>query len=74
MLALHFLGTFTARKYTWTDVDQQAVESLAKKWTVDLEAKEIAGTTATFAGIETVARQIEDGVTRMVCEGLPTRV
>lgn len=58
---------------TSTDVDQQVVESLAKKWNVDLEAEEVAGATATFAGIETAARQIGDRVTRLVCEDLALR-
>jgi tRNA(Ile)-lysidine synthase TilS/MesJ len=54
----------------WSKEDWQAIERLAKKWGVDLQAKEVVGETATFAGIEAAARRVGDRVARQVCEDL----
>ncbi len=57
----------------WSKEDCQAIERLAKKWGIDLEAKEVVGDTATFAGIEAMARRVGDRVARHVCQDLSAK-
>jgi hypothetical protein len=55
---------------SWTDEDQRAVERLAQKFDVDLNAPNVAGESASFASIEAVARKLGRAVTRHVTQDL----
>ena len=52
----------------WTPEDQQALQRLAKKFQVNLEAPEVVGATATFASIERAAGQLARAVARHATE------
>lgn len=55
---------------SWSEEDQLAVERLAKKFGVNLQAAEVAGEEASFTSIELAARRVGQAVTRRVTEDL----
>ena len=54
----------------WSAEDQQALETIAKKIGVDLQADDIAGDQATFASMEAAASKIGQAVTKHLLEDL----
>jgi hypothetical protein len=75
---VHVLSFATISKFkdermfqsSWSPEDQQAVERIAKKLDIDLEANDLAGSDATFTSIEGAASKIGRAVTRQVIEDL----
>lgn len=55
---------------SWLPEDQQALETVAKKIGVNLQADDLAGEQATFASIEAAASKMGQAVTRHVMEEL----
>jgi len=55
---------------SWSAEDQQALERIAEKIGVDLQALDLAGEQASFASIEEAASKIGQAVTRHVMEDL----
>lgn len=55
---------------SWSVEDQQALEIIAKKIGVDLEADDIGGDQATFAAMEAAASKIGQAVTKHLLEDL----
>ncbi len=54
----------------WSTEDQQALEIIAKKIGVDLQANDIAGDQATFTTMEAAASKIGQAVTKHLLEDL----
>ena len=54
----------------WSLEDQQALDRIAKKLDIDLEANDLAGAEATFTSIEVAASKIGRAVTQQVIEDL----
>lgn len=75
---IHVLPFITIPKFkdehmfqsSWSPEDQQAVERIAKKLDINLEASDLAGLDATFTSIEVAASKIGEAVTRQVIEDL----
>ena len=55
---------------SWSAEDQQALDKIAKKLDIDLEASDLAGVEATFTSIEVAASKIGRAVTQQVIEDL----
>ena len=55
---------------SWSAEDQQALDNIAKKIGINLQAGDLAGEEATFASIEAAASKIGQAVTRHVMEDL----
>ena len=55
---------------SWSSEDQQALDRIAKKLNIDLEAIDLAGAEATFTSIEDAASKIGRAVTQQVIEDL----
>lgn len=57
-------------KRAWSPEDQQALERIAKKLSINLEADDLAGPEATFTSIEGATSKIGKAVTQQVIEDL----
>jgi len=55
---------------SWSSEDQQAVDRVAKKLGINLEASDLAGEDASFTSMEEAASKIGNAVTRHVIEDL----
>jgi hypothetical protein len=74
----HVLPFVTSRKFkdepmfqsSWSAEDQQALDRIAKKLDINLEANDLAGSEATFTSIEDAASKIGRAVTQQVIEDL----
>jgi hypothetical protein len=55
---------------SWSPEDRQALDRIAKKLDIDLEANDLAGSEATFTSIEVAASKMGRAVTQQVIEDL----
>lgn len=75
---VHVLPFVTIHKFkdermfqsSWSPEDQQAVERIAKKLGINLDANDLSGAEATFTSIEDAASKIGRAVTQQVIEDL----